>query len=307
MELNLLQKTELWVEGLKLSEANLTAVARAVADVLRIPPREVLVVDVRDEHIVLDILRPAVQAEQIIGKKGELLAELSRVPGVTLGPAADVHSDGVLGMIALEVELKEPVLRRLAATAAEVRRRVARRAMVFPSGFEIQRGMIQDTNTPFLIGELTQLGYQAKAGPVLPDDEVAVASTLAAAADQGYGLVITTGGVGAEDKDRTIEGILRLDPRAQTPWIVKYHQGQGRHVKAGVRIAVGQVGLCTLVALPGPNDEVRLAMSALARELLGDGGGEEMPLPDREGLAGSIAAVLRERIRRPAPGHPMGT
>ena len=53
-------------------------------------------------------------------------------------------------------------------------------------------------------------------------------------------MIITTGGVGAEAKDRTIEATERLDPKTAVQWIVKY-QKQGRHVKEGVRIGVQEM------------------------------------------------------------------
>ena len=46
-ELNLLEKTELWVEGVRLDQANLTDMAGAVARTLCLPEDKVMVVDVR--------------------------------------------------------------------------------------------------------------------------------------------------------------------------------------------------------------------------------------------------------------------
>jgi molybdopterin biosynthesis enzyme MoaB len=80
-------------------------------------------------------------------------------------------------------------------------------------------------------------------------------------------LIITTGGVGAEAKDRTIEALKKIDPDAATPYIMKFHRGTGRHEKDGVKIGVGSVGLSLIVSLPGPNDEVRLCMETLIEGL----------------------------------------
>jgi hypothetical protein len=51
-----------------------------------------------------------------------------------------------------------------------------------------------------------------------------------------------------------------------------------------------------VVSLPGPNDEVRVGLDALVRGLAA---GEE-----KEALASTIAARLRERLREKAAGHP---
>jgi molybdopterin biosynthesis enzyme MoaB len=113
---------------------------------------------------------------------------------------------------------------------------------------------------------------------------------------QGYGTIITTGGVGAEDKDFSVEAVLRLDPDAVTPYITKFTKGEGRHKKDGVRIAVGQAEGTTMVSLPGPNDEVKACLDALARGLKNDVG--------KEALAADLASILRERLReKMGQGH----
>jgi molybdenum cofactor synthesis domain-containing protein len=179
--------------------------------------------------------------------------------------------------------------------AAEVLQRVARRALVFASGPEVRDGRIRDTNSPFLAGALAEAGFIADSGGVLEDDAVAVAASLEGALARGYGLVITTGGVGAEDKDHNIEAILKLDPGAHTPWILRFERDMKRHHKEGVRIAVGRVGPTMLVALPGPNEEVRLAAGVLLAAL-------SEGRPDHE-IAGSLAVALRDRwLARMHPG-----
>lgn len=96
-------------------------------------------------------------------------------------------------------------------------------------------------------------------------------------------------GVGAEDKDRTIEAVLRLDPEAATPYICKYQKGTGRHHKEGVKIAVGMVSGSLVIALPGPNDEVNASLEVLTEGL--KVGSNKLV------LAESIAEALRKRLR----------
>jgi len=82
VQLNLLEKTELRIYGLDLHEVNLTAVAARVAKVLQLPAEQVLVVDVREDHICLDILAKTVDMRQLIGKQGNLLDELRGIDGL---------------------------------------------------------------------------------------------------------------------------------------------------------------------------------------------------------------------------------
>lgn len=293
-ELNLLEKTELWINDIRLDHCDLNEIARTAARVLNLEEEKVLVVDVRDNYITLDILKKAVNGGDIAGKEEQLLRELAEIPGVMLGDQAGIHSEGILGIIALPKEEIENTLQRSEQMVKEIRERIARRVKVFPTGFEVKKGLIKDTNSPMLIEAFQQRGYQASLGDVIDDDTDEVYFNLSSAVDQAYGLVITTGGVGAEDKDHTVEGILQLDPAAATPWIVKYQQGSGRHCKEGVRIAVGQVDQTMMIALPGPNDEVRIAMEVIFEELPAQ--------PDKHTLAEKIAQALRHKLQAES-GH----
>lgn len=101
---------------------------------------------------------------------------------------------------------------------------------------------------------------------------------------------LITGGVGAEDKDRTIEAVLMVDPKAATPHILKYELGVGRHQhKDSVRIAVGKISQTLIVALPGPNDEVQLGLEALVKGLAAE--------LRKDTLAENIATSLKERMK----------
>ncbi|MDD3168661.1 MAG: molybdopterin-binding protein, partial [Eubacteriales bacterium] len=199
MELNLFEKTELWINRINLQNVNLNDIAGAAAEILSLPKDNVLVVDVRETHITLDILQQQIQAETIYGKKKALLRRLSQIPGVSIFEDTEVHSEEILGMIALEESEASGVLESGRRIAEEIRHRVSKRAIVFPTGFEVKNGMIEDTNTPFIIQKLKEKGYQVKAGEAIDDDLLLIAGKIRAAVQNGYGLVITTGGVGAED------------------------------------------------------------------------------------------------------------
>lgn len=287
MEWNLLEKTTFWIDDVELHEANLGNVASAAASALGLEPEEVIVVDVRPGLVAFDILRRQVAAESVAGKEAVILESLASIPGVHLGDDAGVHSEGVLGLIALDPESAKQVLATSADMARNIAEAVSRRAIVFASGAEVIAGKIQDTNSPFIVSALEKSGFTAHFGGILEDNATFAAARLEDALAAGYGLVITTGGVGAEDKDFSVEAILRLDPNAATPWILKFEPDYRRHHKEGVRIAVGQVGIARLIALPGPHEEARLGCERL---LAGLEGGLDSPA-----LAEFIAGALRER------------
>ena len=290
MGLNLLHKTELWINGITLSNVNLTHLAHSTAKTLGLDEDKVLVVDVREEHVTLDVLQTDISLESLIGKQELLLKEVGKLPGVLLHEDAHVHSNGILGLICIEglsVEDAEKAFRRTEEMTREVSSRIMERVLVFPTGFEVARNLIEDTNSPYIKDLLEANGYKVTIGPVASDDIDEMSYRLDDAVSQAFGLIITTGGVGAEDKDVSVESLLRIDSQAATPYIVKFTQGEGRHVKDGVRIGVGQVGPSLIVTLPGPNDEVRLAMGVLLASLKHG--------LNKQGIADSLALALAQR------------
>jgi len=287
MEWDLLEKTTFWVQGACLNGANLGDVAAAAASALGLASAEIMVVDVQGEMIAFDVLRRKVAAESVAGKAGEILRCLEHVPGVTLSHDASVHSEGVLGLIALEPESVQEVISRSKEMGAAVKDAVSKRACVFASGTEVINGTIEDTNSPFLIKALSEAGFRAEFGGIIEDSAALAANRIEEAMMRGFGLIVTTGGVGAESKDHSIEAVLRLDADAHTPWILKFDVDMRRHHKEGVRIAVGRVGICRIISLPGPHAEVRAGCRALL-----DGISRGL---DDAALAGIIASAIRER------------
>ena len=267
MEVKLLEKTELFFNNIVLKHVNLDQVAGAVADVLGLNRRDVAVIDVRPGILTVDILRSTVTLENILGKEEALLSALAGIAGVTVTEEAVIHSEGVLGLVNLDESHVAALPGRVEAISEQITSAIRLRAMVFPTGEEIIEGNIEDTNTSFLVSLLTSLGYRVTRGKPLADSLEEITGALRLAADMGYGLVITTGGVGAEDKDYCVEAVMNLDPGAVTPYIVHYTRGQGRHNKDGVRIAVGSLDWTTYIALPGPHDEVQLVTPVLVQGL----------------------------------------
>lgn len=296
MQLNLLEKTELKIYGLKLQNVNLSKIAEVAAGVLGLPAAEVLVVDVRYDHICLDILAKSVDMHQIVGKEQALLAALATVEGLELTSESYVDSAGIMGLIGYEEAEAQLISRQVETMADEISQAVLRRALVYATGFEVMNGMIEDTNSPYLIQLLTEQGYKAEFGGILEDEAGVITRKLLDAAERGYGLVLTTGGVGAEDKDFSVEALLKIDSEAATPWIVKFQAGTGRHVKDGVRIAVGQSGLTTFISLPGPHDEVAAAGVALKKYCTAS-------RIEKVTLANEIAGILRDKLRQKSFHH----
>jgi len=297
---HLLHKTELKIERITLRGANLTELAAVVADTLSLEREKVLVIDVRDDTVALDILQERVDADSIVGRQDLLLRRLSALPGVGITAQTRCSSDGMLGWIAWDEAEGRQALRHSEKIAAAVRRTLSRRAIVFSTGAEVVAGRIQDTNTPAIARRLEAEGYSVTRGATLGDDvDLIFAYLRTAVEDDGYGLVITTGGTGAEDKDCTVEAIQAVDPDAATPYICTYQKGVGRHTKDGVRIAVGQLADSLIVALPGPTDEVRASLDVLVAGLQSGFGRRDLA----ETIAVTLRALLRARSSQPSHAH----
>nr|WP_325194373.1 molybdopterin-binding protein [uncultured Oscillibacter sp.] len=291
MAYSMLHKSELKITRIKLDNTNLHRIADCVAELYGVARDKVLVIDVRNDEVCLDILDDNLDPHCFMAREKELLARIAEIPGVTLGPRAKVTSDGMLGWIAFEASPEE-VEKSLEATeqiANDAMEAIAKRIIVFPTGTEVLNGEIEDTNTPMLLEALREAGFEADAGEILKDDLNDYVTHFVQAIYSGYGTIITTGGVGAEDKDHSVEAIEDLDAGAATPYIVKFQQGHGRHHKDGVRIGVGQSEHVRMIALPGPNDEVRLCLPVLLCGL--------KEHTSKEKLAANLADVLRNHLR----------
>jgi hypothetical protein len=134
LELELFEKTEIWVSPIHISEVDLGLIAETFAEVLRLDKKQIMVVDVREELITLDILKKSVNAEDIISKKDALLQALAALPGVTLTPETSVHSDGILGLIAVESQKSGEILDSMEKMGREISGRIRKRAIVFHPG-----------------------------------------------------------------------------------------------------------------------------------------------------------------------------
>lgn len=295
-DLDLLSKTELWVEDILLDGVDLTQLALCAGGVLDLGADHVFVTDVRDRRVVFDVVSPTVSLDAIAGKESALLQALAAFPGVALGQRASVHSHGVLGVIGAPADQAAQIIANAAKLEANLQAYVARAVVVLSTGGEVARGEIEDTNFTAVKAVLGQQGYLVDHAGVVDDDQGLIAARLGHLLGEGYGLIITTGGVGAEDKDQTIEAMQRLAPDLTTAVLAQYTVGQGRHVKPHVRVACGRIGETLLVALPGPTREVLAALPLLAKAIA-----EGQPPAI---IAEAIAAPIRSLWQAHRTGQP---
>ena len=148
-------------------------------------------------------------------------------------------------------------------------------------------GKIEDTNSPYLVRALTDAGFKAEFGGIIEDSISAAVSALDGAMMRGFGLIITTGGVGAESKDHSIEAVLEARSRrfhAMDTQIYSGHEASSQRWRSH-SCRPGRNMQDSFAS--GPHAEVCLGSRALIEGL-------EAGLDDAA-LAESIASVIRDR------------
>ena len=111
-----------------------------------------------------------------------------------------------------------------------------------------------DTSGPALVAALSDAGWDvAPDALVVPDDESLVAETLAALADRGHRLILTTGGTGLSPTDVTPAATLRVVDR-EVPGLAERMRavgGASTPMAALSRAVAGSRGKTLIVNLPG--------------------------------------------------------
>ena len=208
---------------------------------------------------------------------------------------------------------------------------------IFSIGDELLRGLVQDTNSHWMAKRITARGARLTRVAVLPDSPEIVAEELRKALGRAPALVLTQGGLGPTDDDRTREAIAigtrhPLEPNSEAEVIVarRYaelaaaghvvdaalHEARLRMTRLphGARAMDNQVGAApgvilelertTVVALPGVPPELQwMWENPLAPELdriLGPGGFAEITVL----LDVHDESAIAELLRGVQAGHP---
>lgn len=144
------------------------------------------------------------------------------------------------------------------------------RAEVVVASNRAAAGVYEDTTGPLIVEFLAELGFAVTDPVVVPDGEP-VGAAIAAAANGGARVVLTTGGTGLTPTDRTPE-VTRALLDFEVPGIAEAIRAYG--VSQGVPSAVlsrgvaGVVGQCLVVNLPGSRGGVKDGLAVLRPVLL---------------------------------------
>ena len=140
------------------------------------------------------------------------------------------------------------------------------RALVVTASNRAAAGVYEDRGGPVLADGLTAMGF-AVDGPVVVPDGEPVEQALRRAVEDGYDVVLTTGGTGLSPTDRPPEATGRVRDR-EVPGLAESIRGYG--VRAGVPTAAlsrglaGLAGRTVIVNLPGSPGGCRDGIAVLA-------------------------------------------
>ena len=126
-------------------------------------------------------------------------------------------------------------------------------------------GRREDLSGPEAKRILTETGFEVEAIEVLPDEQVQIESRLRRASDEGFRLVVTSGGTGLSPRDVTPEATLAVIDR-NVPGIAELMRVESLKVtpRAALSRAVSGIRQSTLIInLPGSVKGVRECLTAV--------------------------------------------
>lgn len=143
------------------------------------------------------------------------------------------------------------------------------RALVITASNRASAGVYADKGGPVLAGGLTGLGFQVDGPQVVPDGDP-VEAALRAGIEEGYDVIVTTGGTGISPTDRTPDVTRRVLDH-EVPGIPEAIRAEGRDTVPTAALSRGLAGVAgrtLIVNLPGSTGGVRDGLAVLDRILV---------------------------------------
>jgi molybdenum cofactor synthesis domain-containing protein len=143
--------------------------------------------------------------------------------------------------------------------------KMMRDALVITISDSAAAGKRVDLSGPEAKKILEDAGFTVKAVDVLPDERAAIEARLRRASEEGFSLVVTSGGTGLSPRDVTPEATLAVVDR-QAPGIAELMRLESLKItpKAALSRAVSGIRASTLIInLPGSVKGVRECLAAV--------------------------------------------
>ncbi|MGW6470249.1 MogA/MoaB family molybdenum cofactor biosynthesis protein [Streptomyces nigra] len=138
------------------------------------------------------------------------------------------------------------------------------RALVVTASNRAAAGVYEDRGGPLIADGLTRLGFTVDGPRVVPDGDP-VEAALRTGAEDGYDVVVTTGGTGISPTDRTPEATRAVINR-EVPGIAEAIRAYGRDKVPAAALSRGLAGVAgrtLIVNLPGSTGGVKDGLAVL--------------------------------------------
>jgi molybdenum cofactor synthesis domain-containing protein len=138
-------------------------------------------------------------------------------------------------------------------------------ALVLTISDTASAGKREDLSGPEARGILSDMGFDVQAIDILPDDRAAIESRLLRACNEGFQLVVTTGGTGLSPRDVTPEATLAVVEKIVPglPELMRSEGAKSTPRAALSRAACGIRGATLIINLPGSVKGVRECLGAV--------------------------------------------
>src|SRR5437667_7001969 len=139
------------------------------------------------------------------------------------------------------------------------------RALVLTISDTAAAGKREDLSGPEAKRILTEAGFEVSAIDILPDERAEIGSRLRRASDQGFLLVVTSGGTGLSPRDVTPEATLAVIDR-HVPGIAEMMRLESLKITPRAALSRAVSGICRstlIINLPGSVKGVRECLAAV--------------------------------------------
>ncbi|MGY1802074.1 molybdenum cofactor biosynthesis protein B [Blastococcus sp. SYSU D00922] len=140
------------------------------------------------------------------------------------------------------------------------------RALVLTASNRAAAGVYEDRSGRALADGLVRLGFDVEGPHVRPDDAAEIEAVLRNAVDDGFDVVVTTGGTGLSPTDVTPEAtraVLEREAPGLAEAIRRYGAGNGVPTAVLSRGLAGIAGRTLIVNLPGSTGGVKDGLAVL--------------------------------------------
>lgn len=139
------------------------------------------------------------------------------------------------------------------------------KAAVLVISDSVASGKKEDKGGLMVLERLRHLGLECQGTTVVPDEPEQIAAQVKAWAQEGMGLILTTGGTGLSPRDRTPEAIAPILDR-EVPGIMEAARSYGQERMPWAMMSrgvAGMIGRTLVITLPGSTRGAQETMDAL--------------------------------------------